>query len=311
MLIFRHFDKQIFSNEINIVHKEMHKNNFMIIEKNLQQITNILVLNGTLTECPGLVHGKMGIAIFFFHYAQHTGNELFADYAMDLIGEVLTQIHVNSPADYEIGLAGIGVGIDYLIQNNFLNIEEDICGDFDYRMYRAVMYDPWQDFSQYNGLIGYGYYWITRLRYQVPSIKARECLLRITVLIEENLPEISIKEQTDVYCFLHDLQEMPGFEICIGLLKQFWNLYLQSSDVTRSFPRLGDSAVGNIVRAYQRNRYFNDVLQDEIDIALKQIYDLDMEKPPVGTGLLTGYAGEGMLRLTVLDSTNVSWSHLL
>ena len=78
------------------------------IEEDLQQIANMLLLNGTLTQCPGLVHGKMGIAIFFFHYALFTGNELFADYAMDVIGEMLDQIHVNSPADYERGIAGIG-----------------------------------------------------------------------------------------------------------------------------------------------------------------------------------------------------------
>jgi hypothetical protein len=74
-------------------------------------------------------------------------------------------------------------------------------------MYRAVLYDPWQDFSQYNGLTGYGRYWITRLPYQAPAVQARECLLRITALIGEKLPDISTKEQTDVYCFLQDLHE--------------------------------------------------------------------------------------------------------
>ena len=46
----------------------MQKKNIKI-EEDLQQIANMLLLNGTLTQCPGLVHGKMGIAIFFFHYA--------------------------------------------------------------------------------------------------------------------------------------------------------------------------------------------------------------------------------------------------
>jgi lantibiotic modifying enzyme len=62
------------------------------IKQDLVQIADMLLLNGTLMECPGLVQGKMGIAIFFFHYAKYTGNELFADYAMDLIGEMLNQI---------------------------------------------------------------------------------------------------------------------------------------------------------------------------------------------------------------------------
>jgi len=54
------------------------------IEKQISHIVGTLLLNGTLTESPGLVHGKMGIAIFFFHYAQYTKNMLFADYALGL-----------------------------------------------------------------------------------------------------------------------------------------------------------------------------------------------------------------------------------
>jgi hypothetical protein len=45
--------------------------NQTVIEQDLRQIADMLLLNGTLTECPGLVHGKMGIATFFFHYAQY------------------------------------------------------------------------------------------------------------------------------------------------------------------------------------------------------------------------------------------------
>jgi hypothetical protein len=206
----------------------------------------------------------------------------------------LNQIHVNSPADYEKGLAGIGIGIDYLIRSNFLSVEDDICEDFDGRMVRAVIYDPWLDFSQYNGLTGYGRYWITRLHYQTPSIQARECLLYITARIEENLPDISTTEQTDVFCFLQDLQGISAFESCSGLLEQCrWEWNLQAADITRSFFR------------------FNNALHDKMNFALTQIPALDMEKTPVGTGLLNGYAGEGMLRLTALNQINISWMNLL
>jgi hypothetical protein len=248
------------------------------IEQDLQQIADMLLLNGTLTECPGLVHGKMGIAVFFFRYAQYIDNELFADYAMDVIDEVLNQIHVNSLPDYEKGIAGIGVGFDYLIRNDFLDVEEDICEDCDDKVYRAVMYDPWQDFSQYNGLTGYGQYWMTRLHYQTPAIQARECLWHIVKCIEERFVAIEANEQTDVCFFLRDLQEIPDFTGCNELLEQCqkqWDL------------------------------------QNEIDSTLRQISDLDMEKAPSATGLLNGYAGEAMLRLTALNQTDNSWMKLL
>ena len=113
--------------------------NSNILEKDLQQTANMLLLNGTLTECPGLIHSKMGITIFFFHYSKHAKNQLFTDYALDIIGEMQRQLHANYRADYEKGIAGIGVGIDYLIQNNFFNVEKDFFEDFDERVYRAVM----------------------------------------------------------------------------------------------------------------------------------------------------------------------------
>jgi hypothetical protein len=282
--------------------------NFTIIKQDLQQIVDMLLLNGTLTECSGLIHGKIGIAVFFFHYAKYTDNMLFTDYALALIGEMQKQIHASSRADYEKGIAGIGAGIDYLIRNNLLNTEDDIFEDLDQRMYRAVMYDPWQDFSLYGGLTGYGRYWISRLRQQPLSIQARECLMCITERIEGKLPDIPTEEQTDVYCFMYDLHQISDFNISVGLLEQCGE---QIADMDRSFSHLGDSIAGNLIRMYQRNWYFNEALQGEMDKILKQIPDLDKEKPPVSMGLLTGYAGEGLLRMTALGQTDNSWMFLL
>ena len=282
------------------------------IESDLRHIVEILLLNGTLLSCPGLVHGKMGIAVFFFHYARYSGNSLYEDYAVDLIEEMQTQLYVNSPADYEKGTAGIGVGVDYLVRNGFLKESDDMLVELDQRMFSAVMLDPLPDFTLYYGLIGYGRYWISWLSHRTSADLAHECLLRIIFLIEEKFPVISINEQTDVYCFLYDLQGISGFESSIGLLdncQRLWNL--QANDVIRSFPRLGDAVVGNIVRAYHRKRYFNDYYQDEIDNALKHISSLDMDITPASLGLLNGYAGEGMLRLTAINKIDRSWLQLL
>lgn len=281
-------------------------NYYIAIEKDLQQIGELLLLNGTLTEDPGLVHGKMGIAVFLFHYAQYTENMLFADYAMDLIGEIQNQLHVDSCADYEKGVAGIGVGIRYLIQNDYLDAEDNIFEDLDQRMYRAVMYDPWRDFSLYGGLAGYGRYWISRLPYQKSSTQARECIWHIVELIKGKLSEILPEERTCIYSFLLDLQEISGYENCVRLLEQCrkWN-------VNKNIHYLDNSTVGYIAHKIQSSRYLHKTWQDEINNILRQIPNLDMEKPLVTMGLLSGYAGEGLLRLTILNSTDLSWMQLL
>ena len=110
------------------------------IEKQISHIVGTLLLNGTLTESPGLVHGKMGIAIFFFHYARYTENDLFEEYAIDLIEEIQSQIHLKLSTDYERGLSGIGVGIEYLAQNGFIHSNTDeILEDVDEKIYRTIM----------------------------------------------------------------------------------------------------------------------------------------------------------------------------
>ena len=58
------------------------------------------------------------------------------------------QLHVNYRPDYEKGIAGIGVGINYLSYNNLIEIEEDLFEDFDKRMYRAVIHDPFPNYSR-------------------------------------------------------------------------------------------------------------------------------------------------------------------
>ena len=265
----------------------------------------MLLLNGTLTESPGLVHGKMGIAVFFFHYAKYSGNMLFADYAIDLIGEIQNQIHINSPADYENGIAGIGVGIDYLIRNHFLLVEEDICEDFDARMIRAVLSDPFLGFSLYDGLVGYGRYWISRLNCVASVNRAKEYLLYIIEYIKEKWAMIPPEEQTDVYTFLFDVQKIVGYEQCKDLLKK-----CESWAERKTFSRLGNTTIGCKVREIQRYRYFNEINSQSSE-RLNRFPNLNMEASPIDRGILGGYAGEGFLRLETLQKTDYLWAFLL
>ena len=269
----------------------MTLNQSTTIEQQLQQIAEMLLVNGLFTDCPGLIHGKTGIAIFFFHYGRYTDNELFEDYAFDLVDSIQQQIHNNSPADYKAGISGIGVGMDYLLTNQFISADDDIYNDFDERIYRAVMYDPRLD-CLYDGLTGYGRYWMMRLNRQPSSVTARECLLRIATYVEENVSKIMAKEQSDVYDFLQNLCRIPSFEIFSHVLKQCQLLNFQTSD----FSRFGNSAVSEIARNHQHNP-----MQKDETI---QFLQLDLEKEPVNMGILSGYAGEGMLRLAALNPIN-------
>lgn len=274
------------------------------IKNELVKISDILLLNGTLTESPGLINGKTGIAIFFFHYSQYTKNILYADYAMDIIYEIQNQIHYNSSADYENGIAGIGVGIDYLIKNNFLISGNDIYEDLDKRMYRAVMYESYQSFSMYEGLTGYGKYWLMRLRDQSVTKYAKECLMHIIGEIKNNLSYISPDEKLDIYYLLHDLQKTPHFNNCSDIIKQYYKLDLfPSKDININFPYLNTHTIGNKAQIVKYNHYFTNSHNNNLH--------LDIEICPKSTGIFDGYAGKGLLLLTTLNSVGSDWMYLL
>ena len=98
----------------------------------LDRLAKQWLLKESFTNNPGLLSGKTGLAIFFFHYARHSGNKLYETFAGDLIDEILDEINVQTSINFKDGLCGIGWGIIYLIRNNFIegNIDE-ILKDFD------------------------------------------------------------------------------------------------------------------------------------------------------------------------------------
>jgi len=53
-----------------------------------QKIINVLLLNSSFIDNLGLMHGKTGIAIFFFNLARTTKNQIYEDYAGELIDEI-------------------------------------------------------------------------------------------------------------------------------------------------------------------------------------------------------------------------------
>jgi hypothetical protein len=49
------------------------------------RIINALLLHGSFIKNQGLLNGKMGISIFFFHLARKTGNPISENYAGELL----------------------------------------------------------------------------------------------------------------------------------------------------------------------------------------------------------------------------------
>ena len=257
--------------------------------KSLEKIVETLIINGTLNEQPGLFYGKTGVAVFFFHYARHTGNGLFQDYAIDLIEELQKQITVTTSIRYDVGISGIGTGFEYLLQNGFIDADEDenIFEDFDDRMFRAAMYEPYPDLSLHEGLTGWGRYLIYRLRGNgYKNSKLHEALTHIAEEIAQKITtnSVSENEQPDVYRFLYDLVALPAYAgKYSNLLQQCreWKC-IREPDVFQIFPYMN-----NLQRLHTCQNYFNRDLTEEIGQEWEKLKEID-NNPLTDMGLLNG-----------------------
>ena len=133
------------------------------INSRLQRIANVLLLNASFIDNIGLLNGKMGIAIFFYHYGRYTNNKIFSDYAGELIDEIYEEINTGTPVDFANGLTGIGWGIEYLVKNKFVQADTDeALAEIDNAIYKHRINNPIL-ISSGDELFGYGFYHIIRL----------------------------------------------------------------------------------------------------------------------------------------------------
>lgn len=98
----------------------------------LERIANHLVINSSFLDNLGLFHGKMGIAIFFYHYSRYANEPMYNLLGESLIEDIYENIHENMPVTMDKGLCGIAWGLCSLLEDDFLEGDADeILSDID------------------------------------------------------------------------------------------------------------------------------------------------------------------------------------
>ena len=88
-------------------------------------IANTILCNYSMANNPGLTDGRMGVCLFLYEYARHTGIKKYEEMADDLLDNVLKILHKGHTHDNTIFIAGIGIGLIYLITHDFLEDTDD------------------------------------------------------------------------------------------------------------------------------------------------------------------------------------------
>ncbi|MDO8965175.1 lanthionine synthetase LanC family protein [Algoriphagus sp.] len=140
--------------------------------RKLQEINGYLLENAKEENGLGLLHGKLGLSIYFFHLARKTENQEFLEAAENLIEELFEKLkEAKLPVDFENGLAGIAWGISYLVNSDFVEADlDDTLGELDDRIFKFLEDQKGKLAANVrNGIIGYLLYCLDRLENSLKS----------------------------------------------------------------------------------------------------------------------------------------------
>ena len=132
------------------------------IDEMLQGIANLLLLDSQVTPDLGLINGKMGTVVFFYKYARYSNKDFYEQYAGKLIDDILSEMLDLKKLNFSGGLTGIGWGIEYLVQNEFVEADTDeLLAIHDKEIYQSVLKMP-LSFLEEKDLYGNGLYYLSR-----------------------------------------------------------------------------------------------------------------------------------------------------
>lgn len=104
----------------------------------LREMLRYAMLRSDILRDYGLCNGRMGMAILFYEYSRLYNDDLYEEYAEELLNTTLV-LPASLPLNMQKGLAGIAWGLIYLYERNF--IEGDICEilqDVDERLLKGL-----------------------------------------------------------------------------------------------------------------------------------------------------------------------------
>lgn len=129
-----------------------------------QRIMHHLMLNAHFQKDIGLMSGKMGIVLALAEYQRGISEPIYEDFTDELMEEVLSGIHKELPIGFAGGLSGIGWGIEYLLQNGFMEGEGvELCEELDTKIMERDLVRM-EDMSLETGIEGVLYYMLAHIK---------------------------------------------------------------------------------------------------------------------------------------------------
>lgn len=171
----------------------------------LKRVANHLIVNASSLDNLGLYNGKMGIVLFFVHYARYIDKSIYDDYANELLGEIYEELNDDMLINFRNGLCGIGWGILYLLENNFMDGDSnEILEDIDKKIMERDLLRI-TDFSIETGLRGISCYIKKRLSLLSPE-QIQECFDKSYLLSwAKSIKQLKDTEELNLLSFISNV----------------------------------------------------------------------------------------------------------
>lgn len=161
------------------------------------------------------MEGEMGRVIAFYHLFRQTGDKEWKEKAETLLDEIIDGCSVELPLTYGDGLCGVGVGVEYLVQEGFVEGDGDeILCEMDSLVYHAINCRALSCLKINDGVCGLAYYLYFRLRRRkelddISVLRNKEHLIYLIDWIADLLPGTkhlsTLYEVFFILCQLHTL----------------------------------------------------------------------------------------------------------
>lgn len=173
-------------------------------------LANHLIMNASFIPDLGLYHGKMGIVIFFMHYAKYKKDILFEEFAGELLDEIYDNINNDISLDFESGLSGIGWGINYLLKSGYMEGDADeILCEIDSKISDSNFLLI-NNNSIRKGLTGIYYYWCSRLT--TSGNKSKKNITGTLKLIEQTTLLSDKGKRSDQQIIFDIIKNAPSYQ---------------------------------------------------------------------------------------------------
>ena len=124
----------------------------------------------------GLADGKMGQCVYFYYAGRMTNNKEYTQKSEVLMGEILEQTGKSKVYDIKDGIAGIGLAVDYLMKNRFVNGNiNEVLNDIDNELFRQICKPIEFGNNDYSLQLQLVYYFIVRLKDQKKNSENEYC----------------------------------------------------------------------------------------------------------------------------------------